>query len=169
MEAFMSWVWVEEIEPGVKIGYRDRKNTKKKWWVRIYYPQFRRYKEKALFLDYADNKDSINAARKAARIVFAEVREGRDAGDHPHAQRTVQMVADLYEKKTLEWGRENDRLKHPKHRVHGSSDEDAFGPKPRQKVSRTSWTTYDPIGRRLKSKTFGAFRKNISRTFLIGL
>ncbi|MDP4789133.1 MAG: hypothetical protein NWR64_04030 [Haliea sp.] len=116
----MSKVWLEEVEEGVKIGYRDRENTKKKWWVRIYYPQYRRYREQSLRLDYEDSKASYSAARNAARLAFAEIREGRDAGDHPHAQRTVQMVADLYEKKALEWGRENDRLKHPKHRIHGS-------------------------------------------------
>lgn len=99
----MSWIWVEEIEDGVKIGYLDQKNTAKKRWVRIYYPQYRRYKEKALFLDYEDSKASYRSARKAARAVFAEIREGREAGDHPHAQRTIQMVADLYEKRTLKW------------------------------------------------------------------
>lgn len=78
----MSWVWVEEIEPGVKIGYRDRKNTKKKWWVRIYYPQYRRYKEAALFLDYEESNASYETARKEARRLFAEIREGREAGEH---------------------------------------------------------------------------------------
>lgn len=150
----MSWVWVEEIEPGVKIGYRDRKNTKKKWWVRIYYPQFRRYKEKALFLDYADNKDSINAARKEARIVFAEVREGRDAGDHPHAQRTVQIVADLYEKRTLEWGRENDRLKNPKHRIHGSKTADTFWTEAKAKSAKNILNHLRPYWATLKEQNF---------------
>ena len=150
----MSWVWVEEIEDGVKIGYRDRKNTAKKWWVRIYYPQFRRYKEKALFLDYEDNKASYRSARKAARAVFAEVREGREAGDHPHAQRTVQMVADLYEKKTLEWGRENDRLKNPKHRIHGSRIENTFWTEAKAKSAKNILNHLRPYWATLKEQNF---------------
>jgi len=138
----------------VKIGYRDRKNTKKKWWVRIYYPQYRRYKEAALFLDYADNDASYEAARKEARRLFAEIREGREAGDHPHAQRTVQMVADIYEKKILEWGIKNDSLKNPKYRVHGSREDDTFWTEAKAKAAKNILKHLRPYWASLKEQNF---------------
>lgn len=162
----MSWVWLEEIEEQVKIGYRDRPNSKKKWYVRIYYPQYRRYQEQALNLEYEESKASYAAARKAARLIFAEAREAREAGDHPHGKRTVQMVADGYEKQIFEWAQENERLKNPKYRIHGSRYEDAFWTAEKAKAVKNILNHLRPYWATLKEHNFRKVEEKHFKGFL---